>query len=183
MPRSATIPRQKTLGNRIHALRIAAHPARGGALGASYMDKRESNVGLESELCEALATSLRNGDLLCTKTLLAVGVRLERLAKGDLVLLSRVMRKNRTVCEKCRKLLSDPFRERVRFRIRRRHFPSEANEIAYRFAKNGMPDPKWLSLAALAGHPKAQHDLGVLFETGSGVRKNATIAFGWYSTC
>ena len=180
MPASATLFHQKTPCSRVCAPRVATRPGRGGASGANIVDKRESNIGLESELCELLATSLQNGDLLCTQTLLAVGARLDWLSRKDLVLLSGSMRKKRSVREKCLKLLSVPFRDRVRFRIRRRHFPSEANEIAYRFSKNGIPDPKWLSLAALTGHPKAQHDLGVLFETGSGVRKNATVAFGWY---
>lgn len=158
---------------------MARRPRHGGT-GASTMNKRETNIGLESELCELFATSLKNSDSLCIQTLLAIGARLDWLTKSNLILLSEAMRKNQAVREKCRKLLSSPFRDRVRVRIRRRHFPSEANEIAYRFAKNGMPDPKWLSLAALTGHPKAQHDLGVLFETGSGVRKNASLAFRWY---
>ena len=75
MPRSATISRQKTLGNRIHAPRIAARPARGGASGATNVttdnptEDRFAMRPIDVELYETCA----KGTLAQVKALLDKG--------------------------------------------------------------------------------------------------------------
>ncbi len=48
-------------------------------------------------------------------------------------------------------------------------------------ARNEKQALKWYELAAEKGHASAQYNLGVMYENGTGVAEDFSLAYVWYS--